>query len=330
MEKKLAIGLILTSLALPHSASAQRDIACSITATPSRAAPGEQVTLRWNSQNARSATLAGFGPVPLQGSRVIQATQTTDYKVLVSGFDNNYVGCIARLSVVAKQPTCNISLVPFSIAANNFATLSWSTEHADSVYISGIGNVQGKGNQMVRATGNTTYQLSARGAGGMCERSATLSVQSQYQSYGYFAPTVQSIAAPLFGYSNNSTPRTTSSYPQNSYSSGNYYGGYGYDNYNSGYWYENDAEDYNYWYTYPNDAADASDAVPGMYYTNDTYYQNQYGNNAEYSYPPEAPYEPPADPYWNSGVYYPNPVEEIQSWDNGVYEPTIQTNALEI
>lgn len=236
--------------------SAQRDIACSITATPTRAAPGEQVTLRWNSQNARSATLVGFGPVPLSGSRVVQATQTTDYKIMVSGYENNHVGCIARITVTPKQPTCNLSLVPFAVASNNFATLSWSTDYADSVYISGIGTVQPKGNQMVRAVGNTTYYLSARGAGGMCERSAELAVREQYQSFGYFPQTVQNITYPLFGYSNNPGPRTTTpSYtsPQNSNRAHESYETYWYeedtyDSYDRSEYYD-DHEDGSYWDT---------------------------------------------------------------------------------
>lgn len=235
MRKSLGVrmALFVVLLAAPFTVfGAQEDIACSISATPTRAAPGEQVTLRWNSFNARSASLDGFGPVPLSGSKVVTASQTRDYKIFVSGYKNNYVGCIARISVTAKQPVCNISFVPLEVASNNFATLSWSTDYADSVYISGIGNVHPKGNQMVRAVGNTTYYLTARGAGGICERSAELSVREQYQSFGYFPQTIQNIANPLFGYSNNSTPRYNAPtvYPQqNSYRD--------YESYDS-YWYE--------------------------------------------------------------------------------------------
>ncbi len=235
MRKKTALGFVLLISTLPFLAFAQRDIACSITATPARAAPGEQVTLHWNSQNARSATLVGFGPVPASGSRVVQATQTTDYKIMVSGYENNHVGCIARITVTAKQPTCNMSLVPFAVASNNFATLSWSTDYADSVYISGIGNVQPKGNQMVRAVGNTIYYLSARGAGGICERSAELTVRDPYQAFGYFPQTIQNIAYPLYGYSAAPAPQPFAPKSYSSYSSQNYYPKY--DSYET-YWYK--------------------------------------------------------------------------------------------
>ncbi len=256
MHKKATLGLVTLISTIPFIALAQRDIACSITATPTRAAPGEQVTLRWNSQNARSATLVSFGPVPLSGSRIVQATQTTDYKIMVSGYENNHVGCIARITVTAKQPSCNMSLVPFAVASNNFATLSWSTDYADSVYISGIGNVQPKGNQMVRAVGNTTYYLTARGAGGLCEKSAELAVREQYQSFGYFPQTVQNITYPLFGYS-NSTSNQQQAYRPATYNYQPYSNSYttsevvdSWDEYRSDPWYEYDDDDYSSWNSY--------------------------------------------------------------------------------
>lgn len=301
--KKTLIGLSVLIGIIPLTAFGQRDIACSITATPTRAAPGEQVMLRWNSHNARSATLVGFGPVPLSGSRVVQATQTTDYKIMVSGYENNYVGCIARITVTAKQPTCNISLVPFTIASNSFATLSWSTDFADSVYISTLGNVPPKGNQMVRATGHTTYYLSARGAGGFCERSAQLSVRDNYasQSYGYFPSTIQSIAAPLFGYSNNrSNTNSKPSYSQSptySYDSD-------YDTYyeSSGYYDEYDSWDDAYYY--------GEQQYEPVQNNPEPYYEPSYGEDPN-QFISEPAYE------YDSGPYLNVPSQEIQSdWQN--------------
>ncbi len=311
MNKRTAVGLLIALCATPFIVLAQRDIACSLTATPSRAAPGEQITLRWNSLHARSATLVGFGPVPLSGSRVIQATQTTDYKIMISGYENNYVGCIARVTVTAKQPTCNISLVPFAVASNNFATLSWTTDYADSVYISGIGNVPPKGNQMVRAVGNTTYYITARGAGGLCERSAELSVRDQYQSYGYFPQTVQNIAYPLFGYS---APRSGPNYSssQDPYRTFNSY---------ETYWYEDDDNDDSYEETFyaPAWENSSSETYISNYENYDNsqneqylnYQQPQYQEYQNQQYEQTEQYN---DPYWSQEPYYPPPQQE-EYWD---------------
>ena len=249
--------------------------------------------------------------MPLSGSRVIQATQTTDYKIMISGYENNYVGCIARVTVTAKQPTCNISLVPFAVASNNFATLSWTPDYADSVYISGIGNVPPKGNQMVRAVGNTTYYITARGAGGLCERSAELSVRDQYQSYGYFPQTVQNIAYPLFGYS---APRSGPNYSssQDPYRTFNSY---------ETYWYEDDDNDDSYEETFyaPAWENSSSETYISNYENYDNsqneqylnYQQPQYQEYQNQQYEQTEQYN---DPYWSQEPYYPPPQQE-EYWD---------------
>ncbi len=306
----LCAAFLSALVSIPVTTFGLENIACSITTTPTRAAPGEQVTLRWNSINARSVSLDGFGPVPLQGSKIVTASQTSDYKMLVSGYKNNYVGCVARLTVVAKQPTCSISLVPFAIASGSFATLSWSTEFADSVYISGVGNVQPKGNTMVRANGNSTYYLTARGMGGICERSAELAVREQYQNYGYFTPTIQSIMQPLFGNSTRQTYQPTS---------------YSYRTYDDTY------------YEYETfDAYEYEDEWEDEYYYDSSYYSPQYEETWAPSNAPTYWYEQPQTNYYQS-----TPEPETQTYDpylynDGVYytpegeSPWNQTQEIEI
>ena len=73
-------------------------------------------------------------------------------------------------------PTASLSVSPTSIQTGQSATLSWSTTHATSVQINGIGTVQPNGSQSVSPSASTTYNLTARGAGGTLEVTAQLTV----------------------------------------------------------------------------------------------------------------------------------------------------------
>ncbi len=135
-------------------------------------------------------------------------------------------------------PTCAISVAPMIIASNSFATLSWSTQNADSASIVGIGPVQPRGNMVVRATYDKDFSIFAQGKGGYCERSTSLAVRDPYASYGYFPQTVQSVVYPLFGY--QTTVYSTPTYRDP------YYYEYDYKYYD----YDDDDDDYYDWDDY--------------------------------------------------------------------------------
>ena len=73
-------------------------------------------------------------------------------------------------------PTASLSVSPTSIQTGQSATLSWTTTQATNVSINGIGTVQPNGSQSVSPSASTTYNLTARGAGGTLEVTAQLTV----------------------------------------------------------------------------------------------------------------------------------------------------------
>lgn len=79
-------------------------------------------------------------------------------------------------AATAPAPTASISVNPSSINSGGSAVLSWKTENATTVTISGIGNVNTYGTQTVSPTESTTYTLTAEGDGGSTNATARLTV----------------------------------------------------------------------------------------------------------------------------------------------------------
>ena len=73
-------------------------------------------------------------------------------------------------------PTASFSVSPTSIQTGQSATLSWTTTHATSVQIDGIGTVQPNGSESVSPSASTTYDLTAQGAGGTLDVTTQLTV----------------------------------------------------------------------------------------------------------------------------------------------------------
>src|SRR5690348_429285 len=59
------------------------------TASPNSISMGTKSTLTWKAQGAVSATLDGVGTVPIEGSRDVEPTATTTYKISVVGAGGN-------------------------------------------------------------------------------------------------------------------------------------------------------------------------------------------------------------------------------------------------
>jgi len=66
------------------------------------------------------------------------------------------------------------------VVADGEAKLTWATEHANGVSISGIGNVEAAGERKVHPTEKTTYTLTATGPGGNADpQSVTIAVRTE-------------------------------------------------------------------------------------------------------------------------------------------------------
>jgi peptidoglycan-associated lipoprotein len=73
-------------------------------------------------------------------------------------------------------PTATISATPATVDKGQSSYLTWSTTNATDVTIDGIGAVQPSGTQQVTPTDSTTYNLTAKGAGGAQTASTRVTV----------------------------------------------------------------------------------------------------------------------------------------------------------
>ena len=93
-------------------------------------------------------------------------------------------GCAKKPTVVktapppppASAPSATIAASPNDLQQGQSARLTWNTEDAQSISISGIGAVAAKGSTDVRPQSSTTYVLTAAGPGGSQEASARVTV----------------------------------------------------------------------------------------------------------------------------------------------------------
>jgi len=75
-------------------------------------------------------------------------------------------------------PTASIVADPAMIELGQTVTLKWSTSNATTVTISELGEVTAEGNQEVRPSKATTYEIVAKGPGGSAAASTTVTVMA--------------------------------------------------------------------------------------------------------------------------------------------------------
>lgn len=73
-------------------------------------------------------------------------------------------------------PTASLTATPGDIQQGQSTQLSWSTNNATEITISGIGTVAASGTQTVSPEDSTTYDLTAKGPGGSTDASARVTV----------------------------------------------------------------------------------------------------------------------------------------------------------
>jgi hypothetical protein len=154
-----------------------------LTATPSAIAPGQAVTLAWQTKNATSISIDnGVGSVSpvANGSTVVHPTQTTTYVATVTGTSGS-VNCQTTVTVTTVPPAQCVFLTgtPASIKPGESATLAWKTLNATSISIdNGIGLVTptGEGSRVVTPTVTTTYIATVTGATGSVNCQTTITV----------------------------------------------------------------------------------------------------------------------------------------------------------
>jgi hypothetical protein len=135
------------------------------TANPASITAGQSSTLTWVVQNATSVNISGIGSVNANsGSQAVSPTTTTAYTLTATGASGTVTQSVTV--TVGTGATTAPQIVrfegnPLTIASGQSSTLSWATNGATSVSISGVGTVTANGSTTVSPTQTTTYTLTA-------------------------------------------------------------------------------------------------------------------------------------------------------------------------
>jgi hypothetical protein len=147
-------------------------------ATPASIDSGQSSTLLWQIDNADSAEIVGIGSVNAKtGTSSVSPAQTTTYTLTA----RNRSGSVNATAIVTvaqpQQPAIlNFQANPSGIASGQSSTLTWQTQNADQVSITGVGAVALSGSAGVSPTQTTTYTLTASNKAGQVTATATVSV----------------------------------------------------------------------------------------------------------------------------------------------------------
>lgn len=150
------------------------------TANPQQIKSGESSQLVWQVENADNVTIDGIGAVnPVSGSTSVSPQQTTTYKITAT----NRGGSVSEtVTVTVQRPDAGIiffTASPMTIVAGQSTTLSWQTQNATTVEISGVGAVAQSGSQIVSPKADTVYTITARNAFGQATAQVAIRVTAE-------------------------------------------------------------------------------------------------------------------------------------------------------
>jgi uncharacterized protein YkwD len=166
-------SLVLSPLLQPTVAIEYPEDGAVVQATPvtvsGSVTPDEGVVVTVNGVPASVSGNGFSASIPLvEGSETITATATDAYDRTASDS--------VEVTVQFAAPTVEISAEPVSILAGTSSTLTWDSTNANTVTISGIGEVSTTGLLVVSPTETTTFAITATGPGGTSEASVTVTV----------------------------------------------------------------------------------------------------------------------------------------------------------
>ncbi len=142
----------------------------SFTVSPPNVSPGGTAQLCWNVTNSTSVSISpGIGSVQPTACTTITPTQSTTY-VLTATNGAGPTQASVTVSVGGVQILSFSSNPAFSPVSGSPVVLSWTTQNATSVVVTGTGvpsgNVAVNGSVTVYPTTNSDYTLTAYGPGG--------------------------------------------------------------------------------------------------------------------------------------------------------------------
>jgi hypothetical protein len=150
-------------------------------ASSSNIKEGESTELKWSTQGATAAVTLDGAAVSPSGSKSMKPGSTTTYTLVAKGEGAEAATKSVTITVAAaaKSPAIDsFAASSATITKGDRSRLTWSTQNANDVSISGIGKVDPSGSRDVNPSDTTTYKLTAKGAGGSVDsRPVTVTVQ---------------------------------------------------------------------------------------------------------------------------------------------------------
>ena len=148
------------------------------TANPSSVRSGQSSTLAWQVENADSVEITTVGRVDARGGSVTVApADTTVYRLTAKGANNQELN--ETVTITVEKPLGRIltfTSSPMNISLGQSSTLSWQTDGAETVELSGTGPVAANGSQSVSPAVTTTYTLTVRTKFGDVTANTTIQV----------------------------------------------------------------------------------------------------------------------------------------------------------
>ena len=147
-------------------------------ASPMTAAPGESVTLIWETAEADRVMIDGLGSVQPSGTATVSVDETTTYTLTAAndhGEVNSAVTVTVRVDTEAPQ-IVRFLANPAQTTPGGQSTLIWEVRNADEIEISDIGSVGAAGSSTVTVDETTTYTLTARSGVGEVVATAVVTV----------------------------------------------------------------------------------------------------------------------------------------------------------
>lgn len=126
-------------------------------------APGGQSTLLWEVENATEVSISTIGVVERTGTAGVSPTETTTY-VLTARNASGQTNAQVVVSVAELAKIVEFRATPTGVTEPNTPiTLTWQTEGATEVVITGIGPVEPNGTREITPTAGVSYTLIAYG-----------------------------------------------------------------------------------------------------------------------------------------------------------------------
>jgi len=164
-------GLQSTARTTVSTARPPEIIIARFTATPDRTTRGSSALLEWNVEGATDISISPeIGTVQRAGTRTVTPNDTTTYTLTAraAGIPDQRATVTVTVGALVSDPRIvRFEATPTNIISGESSTLSWTTEGATRVTISGIaGDLPTSGSRVVTPTQTTTYTITAFGADG--------------------------------------------------------------------------------------------------------------------------------------------------------------------